>query len=252
MLRDEASPNGSNGSSPDENVETGYSTLEIDGEQFSVRETDSEIEVIIPDDLPEEKRADLENKADEFKHTLASAKRKAFEAKREKEDVERARQELEQEREALRKEREAINSRKPKISNTDDNALLRAFGVETWDEVSQLQVENPAEYHNGLARYNAERSATDAYNRLRDEAINNTIINDGFNPNTVAAFAKAKGISSLEVAYDYYKRVTDKPKGISLAEIQKKAVKLVPKGSAQPKAPAKTEGMKEIYNSIEK
>ena len=93
--RDEVSPNGSNGSSPNNNVDTDIRTLEIDGEQFDFRETDDSIDIIVPDDMPEEKRTKIEKKAEEFKHTLASAKRKAMEANREREDLRREREELE-------------------------------------------------------------------------------------------------------------------------------------------------------------
>ena len=72
--RDEVSPNGSNGSSPNDNVDTDIRTLEIDGEQFDFRETDDSIDIIVPDDMPEEKRTKIEKKAEEFKHTLAIGK----------------------------------------------------------------------------------------------------------------------------------------------------------------------------------
>ena len=246
MTRDEVSPNGSNGSSPTDNVDTDISTLEVDGESFEVRMTDESIDVIVPDDYPEEKRANISKKADEFRYTLASAKRKALEANREKEDVERERRELEQEREKLRIERESLSKKPSDLSG--DNALLKAFGVETWDDVSALQAENPAEYHRGVARYNAEIAARDAYSRIREESINKAIADEGYSPASVAAFAKAKGIASLEVAFDYYKRVNEKPKGTSLADIQKKAVKIVPKGSVQPNTPQKAIGLKELYD----
>ena len=247
--RDEVSPNGSNGSSPNNNVDTDIRTLEIDGEQFDFRETDDSIDIIVPDDMPEEKRTKIEKKAEEFKHTLASAKRKAMEANREREDLRREREELELERDRLRKEKESLHSLRG--SNvTNDNAILKAFGVETWDEVSQLQVENPEGYHRGLARYNAEIAAQDAYIRLRNESLSNIIMDEGYNPSTIAAFAKAKGIANLDVAFDYYKRVSEKPKGFSLADIQKKAVKIVPKGAVEPKESKKAIGLRELYKEI--
>lgn len=248
VIHDEVSPNGSNGSSPNNNV-TGFSTLEIDGHQFEYRETDDEVEVIIPEDFPEEKRSELERKTEEFKHTLASAKRKALDVNRDKEEIERQRRELEAEREALKREREQLSQReteKPK-----DNALLNAFGVKSWDDVTALQVEDPEAYHRGLARYNAEVSYRDAYNRLATDRISETIQNDGYNPKSVESFAKANGISRLDVAYDYYKRVNDRPKGVSLAEIQKKSVKFVPKGAGSSQSPKAAPSMKDLFDSTD-
>lgn len=244
---DEVSPNGSNGSSPTDNVETGNGYLEIDGEKFEYRETTDEVEVFVPEDYPEEKRPALERKVDEFKQTLASTKRKAFEVNREKDEVAEERRRLAEEREALRREREQLSAQRT-TSAPQDNALRDAFGVETWDDVAVLQVENPQAYHQGFARYNAGIAAQDAYERVRSESIQQTIRAEGFNPQTVAAFAKANGINRLDVAYDYYKRVNEKPKGQSLADIQKKTVKFVPKGAGTSQTPKIAPGMKKVLD----
>lgn len=242
LEHDAVSPNGSNGSSPDTNV-TGKGTVEIDGQEFEYREKGDEIEVVIPDDYPEDKIPELEKKADEFKHTLASAKRKAYEVNREKDDLAEERKRLEEDREALRREREQITSRKAS-SNTQDNAILEAFGVETWEDVSVLQVENPEAYHKGVIKYNAAKVSQDTYQRLRNENVQETIRAEGYNPKSVEAFAQIKGISNLDVAFDYYKRVNEKPKGISLAEIQNKAVKFVPRGAGASQTTKPVPGMK--------
>lgn len=250
MVRhDEVSPNGSNGSSPDANVETGKGTLEIDGHEFEYRETNDEIEVEIPDDFPEDKKPELERKAEEFKNTLASAKRKSFEANRKLEDLDERERRLREEEEAFeRKQKQLSQSKTP---DPDDNALLTAFGVETWDDVTALQVEDPKAYHKGIAKYNATIASQDAYNRLQGDNIRRTMEAEGYNPNTVEAFAKANGITRIDVAYDYYKRVNIKPKGQSLADIQKKTVKFVPKGTGSSHSPKTAPSMKELKDSTE-
>ncbi len=246
LEHDEVSPNGSNGSSPGV-VATGKGTVEIDGQEFEYREKGDEIEFVIPEDYPEDQIPELEKKADEFKHTLASAKRKAFEANREKDELAEERKRLEEEKEALRREREQIAKTKA-TSNLHDNAILEAFGVETWDEVSVLQAENPELYHKGVIKYNASAVAQQAYQRMQTENVQNVIRAEGYNPSSVEAFAQANGITRLDVAFDYYKRVNEKPKGTSLAEIQKKSVKFVPQGAGASQEKKQVPGMRGILD----
>lgn len=242
LEHDEVSPNGSNGSSPDTNV-TGTGTLEIGGQKFEYREKDDEIEVVIPKDYPEDRLPELEKKVDEFTQTLASAKRKAYEANLEKKDLAEERKRLEEEKEALRREKEQLASG-GSASRTKDNALMEAFGVETWEDLSVLQAENPEAYHKGFIKFSSAKSSQEAYQRLRNESIRETIKAEGYNPASVEAFAKIKGITSIETAFDYYKRVNEKPKGTSLAEIQKKTVKFVPQGAGTSHTKKPITGMK--------
>lgn len=246
VKHDAVSPNGSNGSSPDTNV-TGKGTLEIGGQEFEYREKDDEIEVTIPEDYPEDKLPELEKKVDEFKQTLASAKRKAYEANLEKKDLAEERKRLEEEKEALRREREQLASG-GSASRAKDNAIMEAFGVETWEDVSVLQAENPEAYHKGVIKYNSAKISQDTYQRLRNESMQDAIRAEGYNPASVEAFAKIKGINNLDTAFDYYKRVNEKPKGISLAEIQQKTVKFVPKGAGTSQNKKPIPGMKEMLN----
>ena len=244
MSPDLGSPNESNGSSLDSNV-NGTGILEIDGEQFEYRESGDEIEVLIPDDFPEEKRATLDNKVDEFKSTLASAKRKAYEVNRERENLDKERRELEREREQLRRERESAAP-----TNKQENDLLQHFGVDSWDKVSNLQIEDPEAYHKGIASYNAAISAQSAMAQMQHSVVEKQIVSEGYNPETIKTFAKASGISRIDVAFDYYKRTEEKPKGISLAEIQKKSVKFVPKGSTS-SGSNKAPGLASLYKDLD-
>ncbi len=239
--------NGSNGSSPNENVETGITgAVEFDGETFEYREKDDEFEIIVPDGISEEKLKSLESKVDEFKHTMASAKRKAYEVNREKDDLARQRAELEAEKEAFRKERE-MSTGEAKAKPTG-NVTPEVFGVETWDEVTQLQMSDPATYHRMLAAHNADVASERTMQSVRNSAVVDAINNEGYDANEVQRFAKSKGISNLATAYDYYKRVNDKPKGLSLAEIQQKAVKFVPRGQGDPNVSKKIPSMKELLD----
>ncbi len=242
----ETSPNGSNGSSPNHNVEdTGK--FEVDGQTFDYRLTENEIEVEIPEDFPEEKKPALLNKVEEFKHTLASAKKKVYEANQE-------RQALAEKEAALRKREEELARKESELLRTpakpteNSNELLATFGVETWDDVQVLQAENPAAYHEGLARYNAQQARKEAMQSVRMETTRNQILAEGYNPFEVEAFAKANEIGNLQAAFDYFKRVNAKPKGQSLADIQKMTAKLIPKssGSAQDKN-KKAPSLKEMY-----
>lgn len=236
---------GSNGSP--ENVETGITgTVEIDGEKFEYREKDDEIQVILPDDISEDKRKSLEGKADEFIHTMASAKRKAFEANREKDDLARQRAELEAEKEAFRKERE-MSTGEAKAKPTG-NVTPEVFGVETWDEVTQLQMSDPATYHRMLAAHNADVASERTMQSVRNSAMIDAINHEGYDANEVQRFAKSNGITNLGVAFDYFKRVNTKPSGLNLAEFQQKKVNFVSRGQGDPNVSKKIPSMKELLD----
>lgn len=239
---------GSNGSP--ENVETGITgTVEIDGEKFEYREKDDEIQVILPDDISEDKRKSLEGKADEFIHTMASAKRKAFEANREKDDLARQRAELEAEKEAFRKERE-MSTGEAKAKPTG-NVTPEVFGVETWDEVTQLQMSDPATYHRMLAAHNADVASERTMQSVRNSAMIDAINHEGYDANEVQRFAKSNGITNLGVAFDYFKRVNTKPSGLNLAEFQQKKVNFVSRGQGDPNVSKKIPSMKELLDESE-
>lgn len=236
---------GSNGSP--ENVETGITgTVEIDGEKFEYREKDDEIQVVLPDDISEDKRQSLEGKADEFIHTMASAKRKAFEANRQKDDLARQREELEREREAFRKERE-MSTGEAKAKPTG-NVTPEVFGVETWDEVTQLQMSDPATYHRMLAAHNADVASERTMQSVRNSAVVDAINHEGYDANEVQRFAKSNGITNLGVAFDYFKRVNTKPSGLNLAEFQQKKVSFVSRGQGDPNVSKKIPSMKELLD----
>lgn len=242
--KDLFSPNGSNGSSP-ENVETDAGKLEIGGDTFDYRINGDEIEVSIPDDYPEEKIPELEKRVDEFKSTLASTKKKAHEANQTLAEVKRLEKEL-------KDKLAALETAKPKAQQpkTDDADLLECFGVDSWEDVQVLQVENPAQYYKGLATYNAKKSTEAAMQNLRTEGVLAVIKSEGYNPYEVKAFAEAQGITRLDVAFDYYKRVNEKPKGESLADIQKKSVKFVPRSTGDGRTQKKVQSLKEMYDEI--
>lgn len=240
---------GSNGSP--ENVETGITgTVEIDGEKFEYREKDDEIQVILPEDISEDKRKSLEGKADEFIHTMASAKRKAFEANRQKDDLARQREELEREREAFRKEREMLSAEESKATSTG-KLTPEAFGLETWDEVAQLQMTDPGVYHNLMAAHNATVASEKAMQSVRNSAMIDAINHEGYDANEVQRFAKSNGITNLGVAFDYFKRVNTKPSGLNLAEFQQKKVNFVSRGQGDPNVSKKIPSMKELLDESE-
>jgi hypothetical protein len=84
-----------------------------------------------------------------------------------------------------------------------------------------------------------------------NDTLSKKIIEEGYNPNSVSGFAKANGISRIDVAFDYYKRVNEKPKGTSLADLQKKSVKFVPRGGGTTQGTKQAPGMKDIFESNE-
>lgn len=210
-------PNGSNGSSPEENVEK--FGVNFEGKEYSAQITEDGI-TVEADDIPESKHEALEK---EVKAQLAAAKKKNFDLNREKEELDRKARELE--------ERERRLQETPKPEPTTHNPIREAYGVETWDEVAQLAVDDPARHAEGVSNYAAlsaqKRGAQAAY----DAMLESQIRNEGFNPQEVKRFATLHGISNMASAYAFFKR-EQKPvsKGISLPDLQKASVKIAPSG----------------------
>lgn len=246
-MTDQLDPKGSNGSSPDKNVDTDVRTFEFEGKEIGYKETDTDLEILIPEGLADEKQQNL---AEELKKHLAASKKKNFDLNREKEELEAQKRKLAEEKQKLDLERNALSSNTDIAKDGDE--MLKAFGVETWEDVEILRIEHPERYHKGLAKYNANNAAAEAVQRMAYEGTKAAIRNEGYNPETIVAFAKASGITNLTVAFDYYKRVNESPKGESLADIQKKSVKFIPStgGVTTGKKNTDAPSLSQLYDGI--
>jgi len=254
---DQNDPNGSNGSSPDNNVVVDFTeTAEIDGFKTRYGEDDEgNIVFETPSDLPDDKAASFERKANEFVNTLGSAKKKNLDLNIEKANLEAEKRKLEQERAAFEASKSAQTQTQQPVSH--EAALIkRHFGVETWDEVEDLRAENPGKFYTAQANFNAEIASNQAMNVSRLETIRAQIRGAGYNAQEIEAFAKAKGISDLDTAFDYYRRVTQTPAGKPLSQVQKeRSVRIVPPstgvGSGGTNKPQKVEKLSEVFKDID-
>lgn len=243
--------------SPENVDEETRGQVKIGDEEFEYVETDEDISLIVPDDYPEEKREALLRKEKDWKATIASAKKTAYDNKRASEALTEKEQEL-AEREQRLREKEAAAARKEQSGITENNSesrrLVNAFGVETWEEVEMLRTEDVAAYHKGLARYNADEMVALSSKAAREEGIKARISQDGHDVGRVIAFAQAQGIQNLESAYDYYKLKTAKPAGTPIAEVQKKAARIIPESKGNPGGsgkPKKVQKLNEVYSELD-
>lgn len=249
-------PNGSNGSSPDANVKVDYTGVaEIDGYKARVGEDENgDIVVEAPEDLPADKLAGFTAKAEEYGKTLSAAKKKNLDLNKEKEELETERRRLEAEKAEFEAQKRALTMNppapQPNGSDSETEMIKRHFGVNSWQEVEDLRTDNPDKFYQANANYQAEISARAASKAAGLETMRSQMRTEGYDPSEVEVFARAKGITDLNTAFDYYKRVNDKPKGKSLHDLNnERKVRVAPasKGMGDGKPPAgKVQKLNEI------
>lgn len=228
---DQNDPKGSNGSSPDSNVAVEFDkAAEIDGFQVRYGEDDEGgIVIESPSDLPADRSESFERKATEFVNTLGSAKKKNLDLNLERQKLEQEKRQLEQDRAALEAQKNAQAQAPATPVHKEAELIKRHFGVSTWDEVEDLRAENPGKFYQAQAAMNAEIAANQAASVSRTETIRAQIRGEGYNAQEIEAFATASGISNLNVAFDYYKRINQPPPGKPLSQFQKeRSVRIVP------------------------
>ncbi len=176
--------------------------VEIDGLKVTYSHgEDGELEAQLPDEyeaMSDEQKASFDRKVDEGTKTLAKLKQERMQQK----DKDRRIAELEAEL-AKSKQTDAMPEARPsEITSPTD--LKKYWGVETWAEVADLQVDDPEAYHKGFAKQ-AEEAAISAQKKVAaDQKIHNAILSAGYNYAEVKEFADQNNITNLSVALDYY------------------------------------------------
>lgn len=216
----------------------GAEVIEIDGKTVTVSAAeDGTLEAEYPaeyDEMSEEDKVKFDRKVNDSVLTLAKLKQERMQQK----DKDRKLSELEAE---VTKLKEQIKTKpEPKDDDVDDeddesdDEPRKFWGVESWDDVADLQTDDVKAYHKGLAKMTAANAQQGIAKVTADETLRKEIETAGYAYKEVLAFAKQKGISNVQVAFDYYKLSQSKS---PVAQIRRKAPNPVKPGTNPAHAP---------------
>lgn len=184
---------------------------------------DGELEAQLPDEyanMSEEQKVAFDRKVDDGSKTLAKLKQERMQQK----DKDRRIQELEDELAKTRQPEAKLDEGGKTETTVATTDLKKYWGVETWAELADLQVDNPEAYHQGFAKQ-AEDAAVKAQQKaVADQKVHNAILAEGYNYAEVKEFADKNGIQSLSVALDYYKLKNPKAKAPLVRKIPPSAI----------------------------
>ena len=216
-------PDGSNGSSLQETIEAEF------GNEITVTETDTDINIEYPDDYTDEQKQKLERRIEDIKRDGNKLKERNMNVKKLETDLETELEKAKRLNQQLEQQLANGGANKPPSGNND---YQKYWGVENAEDVEDLRTVNPDMYYQGWKRFNEGTAATHSVASAQAEMQRSAIRNEGFNPVEVEAFAKAHGHTNLAAAYEHFKLKNGKPapKGVSLPDLQKKQVTLAPKG----------------------
>ena len=230
---------------PDEALDTDtedalpVETVEIDGKSVNYYSAeDGGLEFEEPEgfaEMSETEQQSFMRKAEEGSKTLSALKKERMEQRNKDKELDR-----------LRAENEELRKVKPADPTpaSEDDAPMKYWGVETWDDVVEMMSDNHAAYTKGLSQKASDESQERMKSVSREAALQAKITGEGFDPAEVQRFAEEKGIASIEVAFDYFKLTKPKSNNESILRMRKKAPTTAPPGSGlnpkKPKSPEET------------
>jgi hypothetical protein len=241
-----------------EQFEQSNNTLENQVEKFDfeghevnfVIDEAGKAKVETPDGLTPEQEAKFKQNVPSL---MAALNKKNLDGKKELSEKE---QEIELEREKLKLEREKLEVERQRIYSQpaqQSNPVKECFGVETWEDVNELFVSNPAAYHSGMAKYSNLQAVQNVTPKVAEMVTRQTIEASGVNIQEVLSLQSHYGISSLQQAFELHKSINNKPTGEKKnlrASVQAEAVEIMPKGTLNKKQPSEEQKIKEIQQRI--
>jgi len=196
--------------SQEQDTEEKPKVVEIAGKKMNFYPSTGEFDP--PDgfeDMTSEEQQSLQAKSDEFLMTQSKQKRQSQALREKIAAADKAKAEADRVK-ADYEARLASVGQPPAQPLPQGNAELspRDFGVETWEDVSQLQTgteEEQQRYHTTMLNKSSQTTAARLQSQQEENSIRTEIISTGYDYDVIKDFASRNKIGSVKVAFDYYK-----------------------------------------------
>ena len=252
LMAEAGTEGGGSNATPDLNVvKAKIGDYEVD----VTEEADGTLLVKEPEGLSLEQKNKFTKQAEDYALSLSAAKKKNFDLNKEREALELKKTEFEREKAEFAKSQSTAQPATASQGKLTKEELKRYWGVETIAELHDLQEDDAERYHTGVSDRAADIASQRSIERFNNVSVSSQITADGNDPGVVQAYARANGISNLASAYRFYKLdrgANNSPGGTSLAELQKRGVKILPAGTGTTeKKPPKVQTPNEMLSEVD-
>jgi len=208
--------------------------IDVDGVQVTKKTVGNTIQIEVPEEIYNDPDAldAFKRKFQDVETVASKTYKERYEFNREREEFEAKRKELEKrEAEIEKQKKELLETSRGKDTFKKEGSpdLLSTVkemnieGINTYDDIEDLRVNNPAAYYQAMGRYQsklAEMSQKSmlrmSQKRMQEMMLDNQVRADGFDPAEVRAFAESYvGADYTANVYEMYKLKKGSKKNIA-------------------------------------